>query len=100
MGQALYFVEENHGPKIGRAFRELDRDSNSRTQVLRDIVGGQIEAPVCVLEVIADEHVVNDITSEIASEVREILTRIGEPCPERLVDFIERHTVGFVRRAA
>lgn len=60
----LYFVEASHG-HFGNAFGELDRDRNSRQQVIDDIRDGQLENVIKVLEVCEDEGTCRDVTEEI-----------------------------------
>lgn len=69
----------------------------TRKEVFQQIVDEEL-APCQILEVIPDEQVINDITRDIASDLKEYFANEG--VPPRLVDFIESNTVGFVRRAA
>lgn len=66
----LYFIECSFG-KRSRAFLECDRDRSSRRQVVDDIVSGEVENVLTVLEVFQDEGSCRDITSDIAEEVRD-----------------------------
>ena len=85
----LYFVECDFG-KLGRAFIETSRDSNSRTSIVSDIASSQIENVVRVLEVIEDEGTCHDVTEDIAREVfGEVEAELNKPIPGYLRDFID-----------
>lgn len=59
MGTSLYFLETS-SPKLGRWFLELDRDSNSREEIIRQVD----EYTVKVLEINEDEGTCRDVTDE------------------------------------
>lgn len=65
----LYLVECDYG-RYGKAFRETDRDTNSRAAVIALICSEEI-SPVKVLEVCEDEGTCRDVTAELieAAEV-------------------------------
>lgn len=60
MATPLYFIETS-SPSLGRWFLELDRDSNSRDEIIRQFD----DATVRVLEVNEDEGTCRDVTEEI-----------------------------------
>ena len=69
----LYFAECSFG-RAGRAFRETDRDANSRASIISLIRSGEIEA-LKVIEVIEPcedfpRGAVNDVTEEVVSEAQ------------------------------
>ena len=69
----LFFVEHNFG-RLGRAFLELDRDSNSREAVLNLIRTREVD-PVCVLEVDEEAGIIrnclgdDDFVEALAREI-------------------------------
>ena len=87
------------GQWVNHILPQIVGEYTSRRDVVRGLVKDDLSDVVRIVEVIEDENVVNDITKDIAWDVLDALDR-SEPCPERLVDFIESNTVGFVRRAA
>lgn len=87
------------GQWVNHILPQIVGEYTSRRDVVRGIVGDDLADVVRIVEVIADEQVISDITREIALSVLDALDR-SEPCPERLVDFIESNCSGFVRRAA
>lgn len=62
MAHPLYFVETEHSG-IGRWFIELDRDTNSRDNVIRMIRSGEVV--IKVLEIVEDEGSCRDVTAEL-----------------------------------
>lgn len=67
MANPLYLIEASFG-RLGRAFIETDRDSNSRAHVIELIRSGEVNA-LKVIEVIEDEGTVRDITADILAEI-------------------------------
>ena len=73
----LYFIEHNYG-RLGRAFRELDRDTNSREAALNLIRSGEVN-PVRVLEVDEECGTVRDCLQDddfVAAMVDAILPEV------------------------
>jgi hypothetical protein len=71
----LYLVENEFGGRLGRGFLELDRDTNSRAEVVRRIRTRDID-PVKVLEVIepCDDYPtgkVTNVTDDLIAEASE-----------------------------
>lgn len=60
--QPLYLIEADFG-RIGRAFIETDRDTNSRAHVIELIRSGEVK-PIKVLEIVEDEGTCRDVTDE------------------------------------
>lgn len=86
----LYFVEASFG-KAGTAFVETDRLTNSRANVISNIVSGEWDRVIRVLEVCEDEGRCSDVSEDIA---REICNRVvdGEPMPTGgAFDFCEEY---------
>lgn len=86
----LYLVEADFG-RHGKAFVETDRDRNSRAQVIRNIVEGQVENVLKVLEIFEDEGTCRDVTEDIAREVLDYLNEQQNGIPAHLRDWLERH---------
>ena len=64
--QTLYFVEHNFG-RLGRAFLELDRDSNSRAAIVEMIRSGEAD-PVSILEIDEAAGTCRNVTEELCDE--------------------------------
>ena len=86
----LYFVERSFG-KHGNAFVETSRDSNSRKQIISDIISGQTENVLRILEVFEDEGTCRDVTEDVARECRDQLDQEWNGVPDYLRDFIDGH---------
>ncbi len=65
--QAIYFVECDFG-KRGKSFIEVDRDSNSRREIIENIVSGEYRDVVTVIECNPVERTSRDITEDIKAE--------------------------------
>ncbi|HYM31834.1 MAG TPA: hypothetical protein VEU47_11065 [Candidatus Cybelea sp.] len=63
----LYLAECRYG-RLGHAFRETDRDSNSRAEIIDLMRTGEIEA-IKVLEIDEVEGTCRDVTLELQLEV-------------------------------
>jgi hypothetical protein len=66
----LYLAECRFG-RHGNAFRETDRDTNSRSEIIDLIKSGDIDV-VKVLEIDEQEGSVRDVTAEIVSEAMDL----------------------------
>jgi hypothetical protein len=67
--QPLYFAECHYG-KLGTEFEALDRDKNSRAEIVRQIRNGGIN-PVKILEVDEVAGTCRDCTDELMAEAAE-----------------------------
>ena len=65
----LYFAECCYG-KLGREFQALDRDDNSRAEIIRQIRSGGIK-PIKILEIDEQAGTVRDVTEELIAEAAE-----------------------------
>jgi len=63
MTNPLYFAECSYG-RHGNAFRETDRDANSRQAIIDLIRSGEIH-PIKIIEVCEDEGTVRNVTDEL-----------------------------------
>lgn len=86
----LYFVEASFG-KLGTAFVETDRLTNSRANIINSIVSGEWDGVVRVLEVNEDEGTCRDVSEDIAREVCDAAVD-GAPFPTGAAfDFCEHY---------
>lgn len=99
--QPLYFVEDNCG-KLGRWFPEVDRDTNSRAEVVRQIRNGSLN-PIKVLEVTepCDDFPLGrciDVTAELCAEAEQQRDPPTlEELHQRLVDFQRDHERDYLK---
>ncbi|MGY4614798.1 hypothetical protein ACVWZ4_000025 [Bradyrhizobium sp. USDA 4472] len=93
MPNALYFAEVNHR-RLGPAFRETDRDLNSRDEIIGLIRSGEID-PLKIIEVVepCDEYPngrVADVTDEIvAAAIDPVLVHSFDPTAR--VEYLNDH---------
>ena len=69
----IYLVLDDFGP-LGRAWRETDEAGADRTTLVRNLLDGQYEDPVCIVAFNTAEGWSRDVTQEIADEVRRRFT--------------------------
>lgn len=67
MDRTLYFIECAF--TSGNAFVEVERHRMTRQQVVDDILHGQYEDVVTVIECNPVEHICDDITADVMAEV-------------------------------
>lgn len=89
-----------NGKTVDHVHPQTVGDYTTRRDVVNGIANDDITDAFQIWEVIPDEQIVNEITADIASDLREHYAIQGEGVPDHAVDFIEAHTVGFVARAA
>lgn len=66
----LYLAECSYG-RHGNAFRETDRDSNSRSAIIDLIRTGEIDV-VKIIEIDEVEGSVRDVTAELVAEAMDL----------------------------
>jgi hypothetical protein len=67
----LYFVLCDYGPKVGRAYNEVDPDKADRETVVQYLMHGEFKNPQRVIEVDLNAGTSKDVTREIFDEVEE-----------------------------
>lgn len=87
-----------NGKRVDHVEPQIVGEYTTRRDVVWGVVRGDIEDPHQIFECFADESVINDVTADIAADVREHYAVDG--VPHRLVDWIESNTVGLVKREA
>lgn len=97
MTEVLYFIEQKFRINGVTSYEWSEDARVSERAVIADIASGEIETPSRILLVIPEEFSSCDVTADIAESIREYFT---DGVPDRLVDFVESNTAGFVRRAA
>ena len=88
----IYLVLDDFGP-LGRAWRETDEEGANRTTLVRNLLDGQYEDPVCIVAFNTAEGWSRDVTVDIADEVRRRFIE-HEDAPAsllRLLEAVNRH---------
>ncbi len=83
----VYLVLDDFGP-IGRAWRESDEAGTNRSTLIRNLLDGQYEHPVCIVAFNTAEGWSRDVTVDIADELRRRYVEFDE-VPTSVLDFVE-----------
>ena len=83
----IYLVLDDFGP-LGRAWRETDEEGANRASLVRNLLDGQYEDPVCIVAFNIAEGWSRNVTREIADEVRRRLIE-HEDAPASLLTFFD-----------
>jgi len=90
----VYFVLDDFGGKLGRAWPEADEERTDRETVIVDMLQGQYSDPVRVVAFNTAEGWSRDVSEDIADRLGQRLGAEGRDIPPRLAGFIERHCSG------
>ena len=83
----IYLVLDDFGP-LGRAWRETDEAGANRATLVRNLLDGQYEDPVCIVAFNTAEGWSRDVTVDIADELRRRYIEYDE-VPPSVLKFIE-----------
>lgn len=81
----LYFVLADHGSQ-GTAWAERDPNDMDRETTILDLIGGQIDAPLRVIEVDIADGFSKDVSEEIAQAIAERVA--GQTVRHDLLNFL------------
>jgi hypothetical protein len=88
--QNVYIVLDDFG-RNGRAYRETDVERSDLEAVIMDMLGGQYNNPVRVVGFNTAEKWSQDVSGDIAQELRRRCDLQQRGVPFYLEDFVERH---------
>jgi hypothetical protein len=88
--QNVYLVVDDFG-KLGRAWREADVEATDLETVIGDLLEGQFNNPVRVVSFNTAEKWSQDVSEEIAQELRRRCDLQMRELPTTIRDFVERH---------
>jgi len=83
-----YFVLDDFGGRIGRAWRETDEDATDRETLILNLLSGEYKNPVRIVAFNAAERWSRDVTVDIADELRRRYVEYDE-VPEAVLAFME-----------
>jgi hypothetical protein len=89
--QDIYFVLDDFGGKLGRAWRETNEGETDRATLIRYLLEGQYNCPVLIVAFNLAEGRARDVTEDIANELLKLCAERDE-VPEAIADFIFQHT--------
>jgi hypothetical protein len=88
--QTVYLVAEDLG-KLGRAWREADHEATDWETVLQDLMSGQYNNPIRVVAFNTEERWSEDVSEDVAHELRRRCDVQARALPSSIQDFVERH---------
>jgi hypothetical protein len=94
--QTVYLVAEDFG-KLGRAWREADYEATDLETVIQDLLSGQYNNPIRVVAFNTEERWSEDVSEDVAYELRRRCDLQARDVPSSIQDFVERHE-GYVWR--
>src|SRR3982074_453217 len=88
--QTVYLVADDFG-KIGRAWREADYETNDLETVIQDLLTGQYKNPIRVVAFNTAERWSEDVSADVAQELRRRCDLQMRDVPFFLQDFTDRY---------
>jgi hypothetical protein len=88
--QNIYFVMDDLG-RGGRVWRETDADDTDLEAVIGDLLDGQYKNPLRVIGFNTAEKWSQDVSSDVAHELRRRCDLQQRDVPFFLQDFVDRH---------
>ena len=88
--QTVYLVAEDFG-KLGRAWREADYEETDLETVIQDLLSGQYNNPIRVVAFNTEERWSEDVSEDVAHELRRRCDLQAREVPSSIQDFVERH---------
>jgi hypothetical protein len=83
-----YFVLDDFGGRIGRAWRETDEDATDRETLILNLLSGEYKNPIRIVAFNTAEGWSRDVTVAIADELRRRYIEFDE-VPEAVLAFLE-----------
>ena len=88
--QTVYLVADDFG-KVGRAWRETDYEASDLETVVQDLLTGQYNNPIRVIAFNTAERWSEDVSEDIAHELRRRCDLQARDVPFYLQDFTDRY---------
>ena len=88
--ETVYLVAEDFG-KLGRAWRETDYEATDLETVIQDLLSGQYNDPIRVVAFNTDERWSEDVSEDVARELRRRCDLQGNDVPSSIQDFVGRY---------
>ena len=88
--QSVYIVLDDFG-RNGRAYRETDVERADREAVILDMLEGQYQSPIRVIAFNTAEGWSQDVSADVATELRRRCDLQLRDVPFYLEEFVERH---------
>jgi hypothetical protein len=88
--QNVYIVLDDFG-RLGRSYRETDVETADLETVIVDLLGGQYNDPVRVVGFNTFEGWSQDVSADVAHELRRRCDLQMRDVPSSIQDFVDRH---------
>jgi len=88
--QTVYLVAEDFG-RLGRAWREADYDATDLETAISDLLSGQYNNPIRVIAFNTAERWSEDVSQDVAREIRRRCDLHMREIPASISDFVERY---------
>jgi hypothetical protein len=88
--ETVYLVADDIG-RIGRAWREADYETIDLEMVIQDLLTGQYSNPIRVVAFNTAERWSEDVSEDVARELRRRCDLQMRELPSTISDFVERH---------
>jgi hypothetical protein len=88
--QNVYLVVDDFG-RLGRSWREADVERTDLETVIRDMLEGQYKDPVRVIGLNPAEGWSQDVSEDVAQEIRRRCDLQLREVPSSIQSFVERH---------
>jgi hypothetical protein len=88
--QTVYLVVDHVHAGAG-AIRDAELERIDLETIIGDLMSGQFNDPVRVVAFNTLEHWTKDVSGVVAAEIQSRCDIDGEPVPEHIAEFIERH---------
>ena len=88
--QTVYLVLDDLG-RTGRVWREADAETTDLETVIADLLTGQYKNPVSVISFNTSERWSQDVSADVAHELRHRCDLQLRDIPFFLQDFVDRH---------
>jgi hypothetical protein len=88
--QTVYLVADDFG-RLGRAWREADYEATDLETVIQDLLTGQYSNPVRVVAFNTEERWSEDVSEDVAHELRRRCDLQARDVPSSIQDLVERH---------
>jgi hypothetical protein len=88
--ETVYLVADDFG-RLGRAWREADYEATDLETVIQDLLTGQYKNPFRVVAFNTAERRSEDVSEDVARELRRRCDLQMCDLPSTISDFVERH---------
>jgi hypothetical protein len=88
--ETVYLVADD-SVRLGRAWRETDYEATDLERVIHDLLTGQYSNPIRVVAFNTAERWSEDVSEDVARELRRRCDLQMRELPSTISDFVERH---------